>query len=60
MNVNNLFMNCLTMEKVRVEVGPGTNLDALIRDMSDKGLLTESASGKRLPICMKPEGCKTR
>jgi len=46
--------------KVRVEVGPGTNLDALIRDMSDKGLLTESASGKRLPICMKPDGCKTR
>ena len=46
--------------KVRVEVGPGTNLDALIRDMSDKGLLTESTSGKRLPVCMKRDGCKTR
>ena len=46
--------------KVRVEVGPGTNLDALIRDMSDKGLLTESTSGKLLPVCMKRDGCKTR
>ena len=44
---------------VKTGAGSGTNLDILIRNMSNKGLLTQSTTGKMLPLCMKPIGCKT-
>ena len=38
----------------------GQNLDALIADMSGKGMLKESSSSeKEIKVCMKTEGCKT-
>ena len=38
----------------------GQNLDALIVDMSGKGMLTESSNGgKPIKLCMKKDGCNT-
>jgi beta-1,3-glucuronyltransferase len=37
----------------------GTSLQSLIKDMVSKGLVKMSKSGKVIPICLKPEGCKT-
>ena len=36
-----------------------TNIDTLIKDMSKKGLLAESSTGKVVPMCWKTSGCKT-
>ena len=44
---------------VKIGAGSGTNLDVLMRDMSNKGLIAGSTTGKVLPVCMKPAGCKT-
>ena len=50
----------LAIPNYKTGVRQGQNLDALMHDMSGKGMLIESSNGtKPVKVCLNKEGCKT-